>query len=193
MALSLSQSPARIAVGVQDALPRRQNRPLPIVINGAALKDEVSGHDWRVAEASNSVADCVIMVEFIFSTPTVKAKPQGHRRAFSFCKNWPGVTQPNIAKWHIIDPDRQGQSCARLLRRLRTARQNMDLIPCPALWRAGDEGFDHRCDFALGSNQIVLPQICSARPTGPDCFMGFPFGGNDDVRQLRYSLDVRLG
>ena len=96
LGIGIGACPARVAVGIEHAGVRRDQRPLPIREETATLDDEVGAKRRCAGECADPKADCgVAIVRVVLTAPGIEAKHSGRTPPLLIQdKGWPGVTQP---------------------------------------------------------------------------------------------------
>ena len=86
-----------VAIGIQQRLPRRQDRALAIVIDGAAFEHEIEAADRRCGKARNVVADRRVIGQIVLAAPAVGFEAQRHGALVTTREDGAGIAQPDVA------------------------------------------------------------------------------------------------
>ena len=86
-----------VAVGIEQRLPRRQDRALAVVVDRAAFEHEVEAADGRAGEARDVVADGGVVGQVVLAAPAVGLEAQRDGAVGRARKDRSGVAQPDVA------------------------------------------------------------------------------------------------
>ncbi len=188
-ALDFLFAEARVAVRVEKALARRDDGPLAVDFDRAALGDErVEAAQARAGSLRDDLRDAIVLGERVFPAPAVEAKRAGGEADSPVIdKDRPRVAQPDIPDGRLVQADERGvrQAEAHRLRRdprFLPAHQQLNALSAHplALFVIGvreEDRADQLCDLALRRREIFLPEIGGGRPADPHRLMRRPFGG----------------
>ncbi|MNQ43820.1 hypothetical protein D3C85_575600 [compost metagenome] len=171
--LGVGLAPVLVAVPVQQALARSQDRAFAVVIQGAAFEDEGMAGRWHARELGDLVGDLVVVRIVVLAAPAVEAK--GLSRLRAGVEDRAGVTQPDVAETtrHDLDAVHAFQTRARAGQGLIIADHQLDLLAA----RTGQRSHQG-LDLILGLREVVAPQLGMAGPADPHRTMRRPFGGD---------------
>ncbi len=166
-------APAGVAVGVQQALARGDDRPLTVVIQRPTLENEAVTVQRHAGGRADLVRDGVVMLELVLSAPAVEAEGGGRGR--SGTEDRPGVAQPDVAEPAVDDLDigDPGKTRPGVIQRVRLADHQLDEFPARSR-----QGADQGLDLGPGRFEVLLPQLAVAGPADPHGAVWRPFGGD---------------
>ena len=163
-----------IAVLVEQSLPRGEDRAVAVLLDGAALEDEIEFAHRHAGKLGDVVADGRVLGQIELAAPTVGHESQGHRAAFAAGKDRPGVAQPDVAvtrRHNLRRVAKRGPS-----RALGLIARNQELHPVRRAERA-----HQRRHLSAGRRQVVAPLVRIGGPGRPHRLLRRPFGGNGNV------------
>ena len=173
MLLRDSLRPARVAIGIEQALPRRQHAPGAVEINRAPLQDKIMRAPFDPLSAGNTARRHRIARHHIFPAPAIEAKVERQTALAMLSNQRAGVAQPDVASWHCVQRDPPGGDFR--LEREPGAAIGFSRPASDPDGRDDTQRLGKGCDFFPRGFKRSAPLAAQMRPADPDRRLRRPF------------------